>query len=416
MKRVVTLTMLIAVASTLTIHADPAPRPGKAGYKSDPGFAGPGSTTAQLAEDDEEKNPTMRIPWFDENLKPWFDWKGRLQTKHGLKLGIAYTSLYQGTSEDTDAGSGIVRFSGSWALVDRDGSNTGSLVFSVDNRHLYGTDYAPGDIAFGIDSGYLGIPGTLFTDIDTVLGDLNWQQKLADGTAGLIVGRYDPNDFFDVLGYANPWTTFQNLVILFNGSIALPDWSTGIGGGWWMTEEWYLKAAVNDANGVVTETELFDDAYELYSTAEIGWSPSAAERYTKNLHVMGWHADEREDAGVEESWGVTLGGNWTTDDMLWMAFAKAGWSEGSAPLYNETVTIGALRRFAYRSDLVGLAANWGAPADSSLRDQYTGELFYRLQLAQNLAITPSLQLVVDPALNPDEDEVWIGGLRVRLTL
>ncbi|MHC4711900.1 MAG: carbohydrate porin [Planctomycetota bacterium] len=68
-----------------------------------------------------------------------------------------------------------------------------------------------------------------------------------------------------------------------------------------------------------------------------------------------------------------------------------------------------------RTDLTGLALNWGNPADSSLRDQTTAELFYRLQLAQNLAITPSVQLLIDPALNPDEDLIWVFGLRTRLT-
>jgi hypothetical protein len=32
------------------------------------------------------------------------------------------------------------------------------------------------------------------------------------------------------------------------------------------------------------------------------------------------------------------------------------------------------------------------------------------------AVTPSVQLIVDPALNPDEDVVVVGGLRARLTL
>jgi porin len=37
-----------------------------------------------------------------------------------------------------------------------------------------------------------------------------------------------------------------------------------------------------------------------------------------------------------------------------------------------------------------------------------------VQLAQNLAITPDVQLIIDPALNPDEDVLWIFGLRARL--
>ena len=44
------------------------------------------------------------------------------------------------------------------------------------------------------------------------------------------------------------------------------------------------------------------------------------------------------------------------------------------------------------------------------------EGFYRLQFSQNLAITPSLQLLIDPAGNPADDEIWVFGVRMRLTL
>jgi porin len=51
-----------------------------------------------------------------------------------------------------------------------------------------------------------------------------------------------------------------------------------------------------------------------------------------------------------------------------------------------------------------------------LDDYYTAELFYRFQFAQNFAITRDVQLILDPALNPDEDVLWVFGLRGRLTL
>ena len=47
-------------------------------------------------------------------------------------------------------------------------------------------------------------------------------------------------------------------------------------------------------------------------------------------------------------------------------------------------------------------------------DQYTVEAHCRLRLAEHLAITPDIQLIEDPALNPDDDFVWIAGIRARL--
>jgi porin len=56
------------------------------------------------------------------------------------------------------------------------------------------------------------------------------------------------------------------------------------------------------------------------------------------------------------------------------------------------------------------AATFGTASD----DQYTLEADYRFQLCERLAITPDLQLVKNPPLNPAEDLIWVAGLRARL--
>jgi porin len=70
--------------------------------------------------------------------------------------------------------------------------------------------------------------------------------------------------------------------------------------------------------------------------------------------------------------------------------------------------------------VIGIGLNWSRPSDTAvapgLDDQYTAELFYRIQLSQSLAITPDIQLIIDPALNPDDDSIFVAGLRVRLAL
>jgi porin len=98
-----------------------------------------------------------------------------------------------------------------------------------------------------------------------------------------------------------------------------------------------------------------------------------------------------------------------------MAFFRAGWSDGGVPLANRTGTIGVMYRF-FKRDLLGIGFNWSEPSNDDLRDQYSTEVFYRFQFAQNLALTPSLQWLVDPALNPEEDQIFVWGMRMRLTL
>lgn len=414
----------IFAAGCLILHF-PAPvqaqddgqRQSKSGYQKDIEFGGPSSVGAQLREDDEPKEPAFRFPGIDRFFTPWFDWKRKIREEHGLHLGVDYNVLNQSASDtlpgnEDRAASGALRLFGRWDLVGLETKNTGTLVFKVENRHRIGTDIPPSQLGFEV--GYNGITGTLFSDVNTVLVDLNWQQVLNNGRGGFIIGRYDPNDYFDVNGHANPWTTFSNLSVLVNTSIALPDSSAGLGLGLWMTEQWFALGGGNDANGVIDDLGFFEGGSEFFSFAEIGWSPSREDRYTKQAHLSLWHVDERTDAGVPESEGVTVGANWTFDEK-WMPFFRAGWSDGEAPLMNGTVTLGGMRR-VHRRDLLGLGFNWGDPSDDVLRDQYSTELFYRFQFSQNLALTPSVQWLVDPALNPTVDQIWVFGLRARLSL
>jgi porin len=414
------LIQVVALLYSLTVKpvlAEDQSRQSKSGFTGNKGFGGPTSVGEQLHEDDELKEPAFRFPGFDAFFTPWFEWKKKLNEHYGLQLGFDYNALYQGANNmlpgnENNAASGAVRFFGRWTLLGRDTETPGALVFKVENRHRLGTDIPPSQLGF--DLGYNGITGTLFSDVDTVLVDLNWQQAFNGGRGGFIIGRFDPNDYMDVSGHANPWTTFSNLSVLVNTSIALPDSSAGIGLGHWINDQWFVLGGLNDANGVIDEVEFFEHGSEFFTFVELGWTLSREQRYTNHVHVTFWHVDEREEVGVPESEGIAIGANWTVVEE-WMIFGRLGWSDGIAPLANTTTTAGVMYRF-FKRDLLGIGFNWSDPSNDDLRDQYSTEVFYRFQFAQNLALTPSLQWLVDPALNPEEDQIFVWGLRMRLTL
>ena len=66
-----------------------------------------------------------------------------------------------------------------------------------------------------------------------------------------------------------------------------------------------------------------------------------------------------------------------------------------------------------------LGFGWGKPAaraGQSLRDEYVIETSYKFQLLKNFSLLPDVQLMLDPANNPDKDSAWVVGLRGILTL
>jgi len=185
------------------------------------------------------------------------------------------------------------------------------------------------------------------------------------------------------------------------------------------TDNIYVVGGLADTNGDPTEPgDWFDTFFndsEYFYHFEVGWTSSQDRIYLDNIHLTGWYADERENALVEEGWGLAFSAAWFVQDT-WMPFLRAGYSDDGGALLEASVSGGIGYYFKESKDLIGFGLNWGRPPDSGLDDQYTAELFYRLQLTQNLAITPDVQLIIDPALNPDENRIWVFGLRARLSL
>ncbi len=381
------------------------------------GLGGPQSVGAQLKEDAAQRKTMSRRPGVDAIFQPAEDSFARLKDISGLHVGLDYQALYQNapdslTNQD-DASSGSVRLFGKWTLLGGDTGNTGSLAFLLEQRHALWTEHTPAQL--GGDIGYLGITGTTFSDSGPSLTTFYWEQALAQGNSGFVAGRIDPTDFIDILGYANQRTTFLNLSSLVNPSIALPDPGFGFGAGTMLTDQFFAKGLISDTNGSLTEIDFFDGGSEFFTYRELGWTPARDERFLTNIHVGAWHVDERVDAGVPESHGVVVSANVTIDDVF-MPFIRAGWSDGGAPFYNTAVSGGFLYYFPRYRDLMGFAAAWNEPAAPGLPDQTTLEAFYRYQGSDNIAVTGDVQLILDPALNPSEDQIGVFGLRARVDM
>ena len=102
-----------------------------------------------------------------------------------------------------------------------------------------------------------------------------------------------------------------------------------------------------------------------------------------------------------------------------MPFFRAGYAEDGGALYECSVSTGIGRYWSDTKNLLGFGLNWSRPSEISLGPdldgQWTAELFYRWQLTPSFVVTPDIQYIANPALNPDEDVLWIFGIRGRLT-
>jgi porin len=188
-----------------------------------------------------------------------------------------------------------------------------------------------------------------------------------------------------------------------------------------VAEKVYIQAGIADANSDPTEPfEGFDSVAnesDFFKWIEVGFTPKQDKLYFDNVHVTFWHIDERTN-GTPDGWGLNASWQqWIND--TWLPFVRGGYAEDSGSLLEKSVTVGVGYQPVPMRGVIGFGFNWGKPNQTSFDgadDQYTTELFWRYQLTTELAVTPSIQYIRDPALNPAESSLWAFGLRVRVVL
>jgi porin len=164
--------------------------------------------------------------------------------------------------------------------------------------------------------------------------------------------------------------------------------------------------------------EYFFNRHEYFKSVELGWTTSQNHAYLNNVHLTFWHVDEIEATGNPDGWGVNFSASYWVNEC-WMPFVRGGYTEDGGSLLEASVSAGVGVNPIRGNDLLGMAVNWGRPNENTfgpdLDDQYTVELFYRYQLTENIAITPDIQWLINPALNPEDDSLFLAGVRGRIS-
>jgi len=380
--------------------------------KKDPGLSGPSSVSSQLEQDAQLRKVS--------GIKQADSW---LKEKARLSLGADYNVTTQMISQSpatTDAASGVLRFYGNWTPGKKE-NFTGHLIFKLESRHLLGTELTPQML--GPNAGYAGVTAATFSNVKFWFSNFYYTQSFWKNRFAFNVGVVDVTDYLNVHGLINIWTDFNNFNFATDASINPPN--MGLGGviRVMFTPNYYLIAGMADLNGDPHRPDKFFSSFfndhEYFKHAEIGYISSWDMRYTNNIHLTFWQADQRVAAGVDDGWGMALsisqamGPQWTT-------FLRGGYSEGAGTFLQKSVSAGAGYQLKSRKDYAGLGINWGQPPKSAvggeIKNQYTLETYYRVQLLPHVLLWPSFQYFINPAYLPEKDNLWMLSLRLRAAL
>jgi len=370
----------------------------------------------------------------------YFDWKDEVYDKIGLKFGISYQLLYQGASsvlEDAEydrAAGQWAGFSTKWTLINKNKKNKGGIVFSMYDRRSLGNNAVPSNFGMA-DVG--GITTNVeFTTWNFAIENLYWEQWLSLGQHDFMfrIGNQVATVLIDPFRFKDPRVSFTTGTFAYHLTMPTPTFGFGAGFKWLPAKGsgLYIAGTLNDMNGD-PNLQGFDwstvSRGEFFYAGEIGYNWKRGEGDYDHLHLIVFYADKRSTRSPETLPNEAGGGFSVLGEKQinrWVGFAKYTYNtaEGggvSGTFSNHTVTAGA----AYKNLLnvngeTAVGFLYMNPIDEifgeDARDQMGIETYWRVLLTRNIWVTPGIQFVFNPTLNPEDDFVAIPHFKFRIAL
>jgi hypothetical protein len=422
----------LGLTPTLALAQAGAPQtpPSLNTYETKPGQYTPpdilDGTLSGLGDEEEDDSPKSSWLRFPSPLQPWSDFKQQVMLQqYGLMIGGSEGILGQDFSSSLtntrDTVGQKFTLNVGQQLLWKETPEALLIDMVVEDRGPVGTEFAP--LQAGLMTGSSTATAPTWGDFNLGVTQLYLRQSLFNNHFQWTVGKlFAPN-------YVNPYPFFddnrQYLNQIFTTSVTIPVPLRGFGAvAAWFPGDFglYLKGGVytvySDDTGFTADS--FFNKPQYFRHLEIGWSALAGSGTpiqargpmdVNNLSVTLWNKDAEEN-GPGAAHGVALNANYLIRDNV-MIFARGGWSEGWQLEKNVNLGFGWRPNLEY-SDLFGLGGGWAQPSNPSFRDQYIFEAFYRFQLTTQLAITPDVQWILHPALNPNAGSLWVASLRARV--
>lgn len=373
--------------------------------------------------------------------RPYYEFKEGLYDRLGLKLAFSYQMLLLGASSAVPAGQGLSQgkqkaWAGSllieakWVLFQREKDYPGSLVTSFDWRHTIQDSATPA--FFLLDNGSLWPTEFYYIDWRPWFPVLFYEQAFKKDLFVLRMGNLTPMQFLDFFRFKDPRTSFTGAQLTAPAA-TMPFGAPGFGIQFDLRpikdSELYFSGVVHDMNADVEKyswNEFFTKG-DLFYGLEIGYFWKRDPGDFDHVHVDVIYAAAPVDPSpVPGFFGVGTEPGWTVKGLgskqidRWVLFGSYTFnsSEGGglgATLADHSVTGGLafLRPLDIRGEW-SLGFVWAKPIVRSQRDQYGLETYWKILFAEDVWVTPGLQLIFKPTYDPSTDVLAVGGVKLRV--
>jgi len=378
----------------------------------------------------------------------WFGLGEELNNR-GIAIGLFATQVYQ---QNIHGGLSTHRRSGRYA-----GSYNLELEFDLETMlNLAGgsiTVEAEGSWSEGIDGPAVG---SLFGVNDDAGGyrsmdvtQLYYEQSLLEGALRIRIGKLNLTGGFECRGcpvafdgntFANNETTqFLNGAFVNNPTIGFPEEGLGVVAYFQPSDCCYIAAGIADAQADAREcgfATTFNGDHYFFYVLETGLAPqfpSARGPLQGTYRVGLWYDPQPKD---------NLDGSGSESDDLgfYLSLCQLIWLENDAPQDTQGLALFARYGLAddkvnelhyfyslgcqYQgllpcrdNDVLGLAVAQGrlsSDASATASRETAIELYYNIQIAPWLSLTPSLQYIANPGADQSTDDATLLALRAQM--
>jgi porin len=354
-------------------------------------------------------------------LDPLLKQFNRATEDFGLKVGLAYTVVYQTASEGPgrrDAAGGDIDLFGDWRLLGRPGGeNNGYLYFAAENRQQIGTPIAPGALKGEVGSLWGTTNG--FGEQVLTMKELFWQQHFGGDRLIVRAGKLDPENYYNSNYWQSDSKYFMNQAFSSFPVRAFPGNGLGVNLTSKFSDQWYVSTGVQDAQGKKTEAgfDTFFEDFNLFGAFEVGFTPVLEDVGRGTYRFTAWYRDAGTRDGRPHDAGFDVSIDQRVGPHL-IPFIRAGTGQGNINGIEHMISagVGWEGSLLTESDVMGFAAAWGRPSNHDLDDQFATEVFYRLQVSPDNQLTVGYQVIFNPSNAPDDHVVGVFEIRWRVAM
>ena len=337
-----------------------------------------------------------------------------------VDLDFFYQHASRVVSGQKNFGSFSWRIMGDWKLFDLGSSEHLSAIgkgyLSWNAFGTAGLNYDPAQETLTGNVGAVNTLNATVFDQGAVVDELYWKQVAWDGKLLVLAGKIDMLYHFDTNRIANDgYSQFFSYSLQNNPSIPGPLYG-GFGGlvRGNLSKKAYVMFGVGDSSmdtAVLPWKTLDNDSW--FQLLELGLSPHIPVLGKGSYRLTPWH----NHLFGADGFGIALNVDQELGRKDLVAFFRFGYGDEDVTPVKTFVSggVGLEAPFGREDDLVAIGVAWSDPSPGDgTRDETLLEILYRFELAKAISITPDLQLVFDPADNPDNDFAVVPGIRLLL--